>query len=68
MVRFFVVFLCPVDVYVWRAICAFILFGARNSNPFPPHDPKTPKTVMQSVMRCGICVKNNLIYFCVILT
>lgn len=58
LVRFLFSFLCPVDFCAWRATCAgrdiFILFGAHNSNPTPPHDPKTPKTVMQSAMRCGI--------------
>ncbi|MEE1029819.1 MAG: hypothetical protein UIC65_02235, partial [Alphaproteobacteria bacterium] len=57
-VRFFVGFPCPVDFWIGCAACAgrsvFILFGACNSNPIPPHDPKPPKTVMQSVMRCGI--------------
>ena len=35
---------------VWRrhvGRMVFILFGACNSNPNPPHDPKTPKTVMR---------------------
>ncbi len=28
----------------------FILFGACKRNPFPPHAPKPPKTVMQTVI------------------
>ncbi len=55
---FFVGFLCFFDFCVgWRSRVGqtvFILFGACNSNPFSPHDRKTPKTVMQSVMQCGI--------------
>ncbi len=51
-------FPCFFDFCVGCAACAgravFILGGACKSNPNPPHDPKTPKTVMQSVMRCGI--------------
>ena len=58
MVRFFVSFPCPVDFWIGCAACAgrtvFILVGACNSNPNLPHDPKTQKTVMQRVMRCGI--------------
>ena len=48
-------FSCSFDFYVECATCAgravFILFGACNSNPFLPHVPKTPKTVMQTVMQ-----------------
>ena len=56
LVRFFVRFSpALLSFCAWRATCAvrtvFILFGACNSNPNPPHDPKTQKTVMQSVMQ-----------------
>jgi MtN3 and saliva related transmembrane protein len=58
MVRFFFGFLCFFDFCVEGTACAgravFILVGAHNSNPIPPHDPKAAKTVMQIVMRCGI--------------
>ncbi len=65
LVRFFFGFPCPVGFCVgWRSRSGrtvFILFGTCKSNPFPPHDPKTPKTVMQSVMRCGIiCGKQGI--------
>ncbi len=52
---FFRWFPCPVGFCVgWRSRAGrtvFILFGVRKRNPNPPHDPKTPKTVMQCVMR-----------------
>ena len=58
MVRFFVGFPCPVGFCVGCATHAgqlgSILFWACKRNPFPPSDPKTPKTVMQTVMRCDI--------------
>ncbi len=58
LVRFFIGFLCPVGFCVgWRSRAGrmvFILFGACKRNPFPPHAPKPPKTVMQTVMQCGI--------------
>jgi len=57
-VRFLFRFPCPVGFCVgWRTCVGraiFILFGACNSNPIPPHALKIQKTVMQSVMHCGI--------------
>ena len=55
LVLFLFGFLCFFDFCANRNFIAgrtvFILFGAYKSNLFPPHDPKTPKTVMQIVMR-----------------
>ena len=66
-VRFFVGVPCFFDFCVGRTTCAgraiFILTNDCNSNPIPPHVPKTQKTVMQSVMRCDIiCGKQGIIY------
>ena len=51
-------FLCFFDFCANRNFIAgrtvFIFTGACNYNPFLPHMLKTPKTVMQTVMRCGI--------------
>jgi hypothetical protein len=67
-VRFLFGISCPFDFCANRNFIAgrlgFILFGARNSNPFPPHARKTPKTVMQSVMRCGIICRKQRNFVC----
>ena len=52
-VRFFFCFL-RFFIFYWRwriraGRAVFILFGVCNSNPIPPHEPKPPKTVMQTV-------------------
>ena len=53
LVRFLFGFLCLFDFCANRNFIAgrtvFILTNGYNSNPFPPHDPKAPKTVMQTV-------------------
>ena len=59
LVRFFVRFFpALLSFCAWRATrvgqTIFILFGACKSNPILPHAPQQPKTVMQSVMQCGI--------------
>ena len=57
-VRFLFGFPCPVGFcvgcrsHVGRMV--FILTNGNNSNPIPPHAPKSPKTVMQSGIACGI--------------
>ena len=58
LVRFLFGFSCLFYFCVGWRTCAgrmfFIFTGACKRNPFPPHAPKIPKTVMQSVRRCGI--------------
>ncbi|MEE1111085.1 MAG: hypothetical protein UIH99_02625, partial [Alphaproteobacteria bacterium] len=58
MVRFLFGFLCFFEflcrVTNSRGVGCFYFNQWLQFHPFPPHDPKTPKTVMQSVMRCGI--------------
>ena len=57
-VRFFVGVPRPIDFCVgWRSRAGrmgFILVGACKRNQIPPHALKIQKTVMQSVMHCGI--------------
>ena len=55
LVLFLFGFLCFFDFCANRNFIAgraiFIFTGTCNSNPFPPHAPKTQKTVMQTVMQ-----------------
>jgi hypothetical protein len=57
-VRFLFGFPCSFEFCANRNFIAgrtvFILTNGYNSNPFLPHVLKTPKTVMQTAIACGI--------------